>query len=179
MNLSVVVSVTHLTRRAWSLSLVQYGLSWFHSVIFPFHGPPFPKHPERAAVNPAGFWWSHALPISPNRNDSFSCPRKCRASRTSTFCICVWENTAVAHVLQSEMQQPLSLFLQMRAWAALVTIRYILSMLSSLKPLPLTRYSLLPSWLKEISVLCHCCSPWRTECVCVTVGLSTAGALIR
>lgn len=61
----------HLTRRAWSLSLVQCRLSWSHSVIFPFHGPPFPRHPERY-VNPCRFWWSQVRAISPTQNASFS-----------------------------------------------------------------------------------------------------------
>lgn len=61
----------HLTRQAWSLSLVQCRLSWSHSVIFPFHGPPFPRHPERD-VNPGRFWWSQARAIGPTQNASFS-----------------------------------------------------------------------------------------------------------
>lgn len=61
----------HLTRQAWSLSLVQCRLSWSHSVIFPFHGPPFPRHPEWD-VNPGQFWWSQARAIGPTQNASFS-----------------------------------------------------------------------------------------------------------
>lgn len=140
----------HLTRRAWSLSLVQCRLSWSHSVIFPFHGPPFPRHPARD-VNPCRFWWSQVRAISPTQNASFSM----KVSGEPYFHIlCVWST----QVHLSEMQQPLSpsLFLQMRAWAALVSIRCSLSMLRSTRPLPPP----LPSWLKEIPVRSHCC------CVC-------------
>lgn len=150
----------YLTRRAWSLSLVQYRLSWSHSVIFPFHGPPFPRHPE-LDLNPGRFGWSQAQAISPTQNASF-CMKV--PGQPYFHILCVKRSCAPLWNAAAS----LSLFLQMRAWAALVSIRRSLSMLSSFRPLPPA------SFLTQRDS----CPVLLLLCVWGTTRQSTAGPLI-